>query len=109
MAEKGLDVQDAMDGAGRFHDELVESFLAELEHVPRLPEESESVHEELRQYVGALGNWVRACDQWSFEVSPVASSRCSQERSAMLMRIMYPQSERYFGQDGARIFEDRTL
>jgi hypothetical protein len=69
MAEEGLGLQDAMDGAGRFHDELVDSFLVEVKNVSQLfPEESESVREELEQYVGALGNWVRACDQWSFEV-----------------------------------------
>jgi hypothetical protein len=85
MAEEGLSVQDAMDRAGQFHDELVDSFLAEVNNVPYFIEESELINDEVRQYIHALGNWVRACDQWSFE------------------------SERYFGKDGVKVFNERTI
>ncbi|KAM6508217.1 Delta(6)-protoilludene synthase [Fusarium falciforme] len=85
MAELGLGVQEAMDWLGCFHDKLVDSFLAEYQRVPQFPDESERVNLEVLEYADALGNWVRACDQWSFE------------------------SERYFGNDGRRVFKERTI
>jgi len=68
MAELGIGVQEAMDWTGRFHDELVDSFLAEFQRLPQFPDESEAVNRDVRDYANALGNWVRGCDQWSFEV-----------------------------------------
>jgi hypothetical protein len=68
MAELGVGVQEAMDWVGHFHDMLVDSFLAEYQRVPLFPDERETVNREILEYADALGNWVRACDQWSFEV-----------------------------------------
>lgn len=68
MAELNLGVQEAFDWIGRFHDELANEFIADYARVPSLFTESEAVNHEIRLYVDALGNWVRANDQWSFEV-----------------------------------------
>ena len=100
-----------MDWAGRFHDELVELFLTEYRQVPRFPEESELVNREVRDYADALGNWVRACDQWSFEVRTRAVfSRNTQPGTVHRTdRVICHQSERYFGKDGARVFKERAI
>lgn len=68
MAELNLGVQDALDWIGRFHEELANDFLADCARVPSFLVESEAVKHEIRLYVDALGNWVRANYQWSFEV-----------------------------------------
>jgi hypothetical protein len=107
MAELGLGVQEAMDWLGCFHDKLVDSFLAEYQRVPQFPDESERVNLEVLEYADALGNWVRACDQWSFEVrrlffTPDQGVSCN----AYLVTL---QSERYFGNDGRRVFKERTI
>lgn len=68
MAELKLGVQEALDWIGRLHDELANEFIAEYERVPSLFTESEAINLEIRLYADALGNWVRANDQWSFEV-----------------------------------------
>lgn len=68
MAELDLGVQGALDWIGRLHDELENEFLAEFARVPSLTTESEAAKHEIRLYVDAIGNWVRANDQWSFEV-----------------------------------------
>ncbi|KKY32392.1 putative terpene synthase metal binding domain protein [Diaporthe ampelina] len=68
MAELDFGVQEAIDWIGRLHDELANDFRAEYARVPSLFTESEAVNLEIRLYADALGNWVRANDQWSFEV-----------------------------------------
>lgn len=68
MAELNFGVQEAIDWIGRLHDELANDFRAEYARVPSLFTESEAVNLEIRLYADALGNWVRANDQWSFEV-----------------------------------------
>ncbi|KAK4107373.1 terpenoid synthase [Canariomyces notabilis] len=87
MAAQHCSVQEAMDWVGRFHDELVDSFLAEYKSLPEFPQEqeSEAVNEHVREYANALANWVRASDCWGFE------------------------SERYFGKDGMRVAKERTV
>ncbi|KAI3395183.1 hypothetical protein diail_1677 [Diaporthe ilicicola] len=85
MAELNLGVQEALDWIGRLHDELAAEFIVEYARVPELFTESEVANAEIRFYVDALGNWVRANDQWSFE------------------------SQRYFGTDGMRILKERTV
>lgn len=68
MAQLDLGVQDALDWIGRFNDDLADEFIAEFARVPSLTTESEAINHEIRLYADALGNWVRANDQWSFEV-----------------------------------------
>jgi Delta6-protoilludene synthase len=68
MNQFGLGVQDALDWIGRLHDDLLDRFLDDYQNLPTFPEESETVNYEIAEYADALGNWVRANDQWSFEV-----------------------------------------
>lgn len=77
MAELNLGVQGALDWIGQFHDKLADEFIAEYARVPSLFTESEAVNHEIRFYVDALGNWVRANDQWSFEVRYHAFKPCN--------------------------------
>lgn len=76
MAELNLGVQGALDWIGQFHDKLADEFIAEYARVPSLFTESEAINDEIRFYVDALGNWVRANDQWSFEVRYHTSKCC---------------------------------
>lgn len=69
MQQYGLGLQEAFDRIGVLHRDLETRFLAEFEKLPHFPEESDLVNRQLREYADALGNWVRANDQWSFEVS----------------------------------------
>lgn len=69
MQQYGLDLQEAFDRIGVLHRDLETRFLAEFEKLPHFPEESDNVNRQVREYAHALGNWVRANDQWSFEVS----------------------------------------
>ncbi|KAM7218649.1 Isoprenoid synthase domain containing protein [Rhypophila decipiens] len=85
MSSLKLDVQGAMDWVGRYHDGLVDEFLAEFETLPTFPEESQQVNAYVVEYADALANWVRASDAWGFE------------------------SERYFGKDAPRIGRERTF
>lgn len=71
MRQYGLDVQDAIDWIGELHRDLEACFLAESEKLLRLSEDNDSINREVREYANALGNWVRANDQWSFEVRTV--------------------------------------
>lgn len=68
MAELNLGVQGAIDWMGHFLDKLADEFIAEYARVPSLFTESDTVNHEIRFYVDAIANWVRANDQWSFEV-----------------------------------------
>lgn len=68
MKERGLDVQEAFDWVGRCCDVLIEEFGELYEDLPWFEDESDSANRELREYVDGIGNWVRANDQWSFEV-----------------------------------------
>lgn len=79
MAELNLGVQEALDWIGQFHDKLADEFIAEYARVPSLFTESEAINDEIRFYVDALGNWVRANDQWSFEVRYHKSKCCCRD------------------------------
>lgn len=71
MQQYGLGLQDSFDWIGELHQDLEACFLSEFRKLPYFPEESDSVNREVREYANALGNWVRANDQWSFEVRAV--------------------------------------
>lgn len=64
-----------MDWVGRFHDGLVNQFLATYQQVPHFHGESDRVNRDVLEYIRALANWVRASDCWAFEVM----IRCSSE------------------------------
>jgi len=70
MSSLDLSVQGAMDWVGKFHDGLVDEFLAEFDKLPVFPDETDQVNIYVREYATALANWVRASDSWGFEVSP---------------------------------------
>lgn len=62
---------------------LVDEFLHLVSREPFWPDAS--LDEKVFEYIGGLGNWVRANDCWSFE------------------------SGRYFGKDGLRIQRERQI
>lgn len=68
MRQYGLNLQEAFDWIGDLHQDLENSFLANFKKLPHFPLESDTINRELHEYACALGNWVRANDQWSFEV-----------------------------------------
>lgn len=68
MAELDLEVQEALDWIGRLHDDFANQFLELYNSLPLLICESNAVNLQISYYADALGNWVRANDQWSFEV-----------------------------------------
>ncbi|KAF7320642.1 Terpene cyclase [Mycena chlorophos] len=68
MHQYDLDVQGAMDWISVLHDQIAADFLDTYENFPDL-DVSVQVFEDLQVYLDGLGNWVRANDSWSFEVS----------------------------------------
>jgi hypothetical protein len=69
MKQLGLQVQEALDWIGRLHDEYVSEFLAAYhEMMAELSETDDEDNANAISYVDSLGNWIRANDQWSFEV-----------------------------------------
>lgn len=66
MHQRNLDVQGALDWIGKLHDDLVLKFLEDYKKVPTFPDPQ--ITKDTAAYAEALGNWVRANDQWSFEV-----------------------------------------
>ncbi|KAF8990109.1 terpenoid synthase [Cyathus striatus] len=83
MHQLQLDVQNAYDWIGKYHDEISEKFLKSYGNLPSWGQE---VDQSVAQYVDDLGNSVRANEQWSFE------------------------SQRYFGNmDRLRVMNERTF
>lgn len=68
MKQYGLELQEAFDWIGELHQDLENCFLETFRNLPSFPLESDIVNRETHEYAHALGNWVRANDQWSFEV-----------------------------------------
>ncbi|KAI0062680.1 terpenoid synthase [Artomyces pyxidatus] len=64
MNQEKTDIQGAMDWVVRYHKTIEDRFMELYEQVPKF---GEPVDSQLAIYVDGLGNWVRACDQWSFE------------------------------------------
>jgi hypothetical protein len=65
MHQYNMDAQGAMNWISDLHGDIVEVFF---EIWKSLPTFGGPVDREIRTYVDGLGNWVRANDQWSFEV-----------------------------------------
>lgn len=76
MAELDLEIQEALDWIGQLHNDLANQFLDLYKSVPRLFIESSIVNQQVSCYANALGNWVRANDQWSFEVQNPSPLNC---------------------------------
>lgn len=69
MNDFGFDVQEALDLIGRLHEDLVCQFMIVYEKLAQVLGDNEpDLDGQIRRYADALGNWVRANDQWSFEV-----------------------------------------
>jgi len=68
MVELGLDLHEALSWIGDFHDRLSSCFKKQFSNLQYLPEASDTVKRGVLEYADDLGNWVRANDQWSFEV-----------------------------------------
>lgn len=68
MAELQLGLQEAIDWIIELYLEKIDDFLTGYRHLPYFPTESAQVNLELLKYMDTLGNWIRANDQWSFEV-----------------------------------------
>ncbi|KAI0291492.1 terpenoid synthase [Multifurca ochricompacta] len=81
MHQNKADIQGAINWVYEYHKELEGKFMDIYEN--KIPRFGEQVDEELARYVDALGNCVRANDQWDFE------------------------SERYFGRKGLEIQRTR--
>jgi hypothetical protein len=69
MNQHKLGPQGAMDWIGRLHDQLADKFLDDFKKLPTFKDKT--VNQEAREYAEGLGNWVRANDQWSFEVRSI--------------------------------------
>lgn len=66
MNQHKYDLNEALNWIGRYHDRLANEFLEKSKHIPSF---KEGIDEQVRSYVDGLGNWVRANEEWSFEVS----------------------------------------
>ncbi|KAI0062676.1 terpenoid synthase [Artomyces pyxidatus] len=64
MHHEKIDIQGAMDWVVRYYKEVETRFMELYEQVPKF---GELIDSQLAIYIDGLGNWVRACDQWSFE------------------------------------------
>jgi hypothetical protein len=67
MEEKQTDVNGTLKWIGDVHDQIAEQFLADYKQVPSFGDLT--LDAEVAIYTDGLGNWVRANDKWSFEVS----------------------------------------
>ncbi len=61
-----MDAQSSMDWIARFHDDLVKQFWEEWKKIPTF---GGPIDRAIQIYCDGLGNWVRANESWSFEVS----------------------------------------
>jgi len=69
MKKFGFNVQEAFNWIGRLHDDIVCHFMTEYEKVTQVLDDNDpDLNRQIGRYADALGNWVRANDQWSFEV-----------------------------------------
>jgi hypothetical protein len=99
MHQYNLDAQGAMNWISDLHDGIVDEFLQVWKALPTF---GGPVDREIRTYADGLGNWVRANDQWSFEVSIINMLQCN--NSPRL-----EQSERYFGKKGLEVLRTRKI
>lgn len=67
MKEKQTDLNGALEWIGELHDQLADQFLSDFAQLPSFGEPT--LDAEVAIYADGLGNWVRANDKWSFEVS----------------------------------------
>lgn len=66
MRQFNTDIQAAINWIGDLHDRIAKEFLDEWKNIPTY---GGPLDLEVRTYCYGLGNWVRANDSWSFEVS----------------------------------------
>jgi hypothetical protein len=64
MKERGLDLQDAVDCAGKLFGEVMEGFATDK---ARLPSWGTIIDANVAAYVEAMGHWVIGNLEWSFE------------------------------------------
>ena len=64
MKEQQIGLHAALKWIGDLHDSLAEEFLTAYAKL-----QTAGFSDELASYADDLGNWVRANDKWSFEVS----------------------------------------
>lgn len=67
MNELGLGIQAAFDWIELLYDEMGHRFMTKYMELCRGQNNEPGLDKQIR-YADALGNWVRANDQWSFEV-----------------------------------------
>ncbi len=65
----GVDVGQAYEWIGRYHEDVMKEFLVLYEGLPWFEGESDPTNIELREYVYGEGDWVRVNEAWSVEVS----------------------------------------
>ena len=82
MAEYNLGVQDALNWLGTYNDGVISRFLSDLKQIPSWDPDTDR---KVQMYIDGVGQWVRANDGWSYE------------------------SERYYGDDGLMVRENRIL
>ncbi len=69
MHQLGLDIHGALQWISQYLDDLVAKFLKAWNNIPVY---GGPLDFEVRTYTEGLGDWVRANDQWSFEVLMIA-------------------------------------
>ena len=67
MHERECDLAAAVGWISDMHDNRAERFLSTLREVPSFGDSE--IDDQVSAYIDGLGNWVRANDSWSFEVS----------------------------------------
>ena len=67
MLEQKCPLTAAIQWISNLHDEIVQRFLSTLREVPSFGDPV--IDKQVLAYIDGLGNWVRANDCWSFEVS----------------------------------------
>ncbi|KAF3763838.1 terpenoid synthase [Cryphonectria parasitica EP155] len=82
MAEQGMDVQSAVNWAGRLHSTMTDRFNELFSQLSRC---GGLFDEEVKSYMKGVGQWVGGNVQWSFE------------------------GERYFGKRGLEVMKTRSL
>ncbi|KJZ76904.1 hypothetical protein HIM_03781 [Hirsutella minnesotensis 3608] len=79
MNDFGYDVHEAFNWIGCHHHVLACYFMMDYEKVAQVAGDEPGYEKQIRKYAAALGNWVRANDQWSFEVCTRANDILEQE------------------------------
>lgn len=99
MHQHNLDVQGAINWISYLHDNIADEFCRLWARIPTF---CSPVDREIRTYTDGLGNWIRANDQWSFEVRNISIETARLTKSNR-------QSERYFGKEGLEIQRTRRV